>query len=71
MIRVKLVAPKQRRFVLAQWVDPVTGLICTRSTKTTVRREAERFAARLEDELNAGEFKPVQRLLWSEFRARY
>lgn len=70
-VRVTLITPRQRRFILAQWDDPVTGKTRTASTKTRVRREAERFAARLEDELNAGDYKPPTRTLWTEFRERY
>lgn len=71
MIRVTLIKPKSRRFFLAQWDDPVTGDTKTESTKTSIRREAERYAARLEDELNAGTYKRAVAVLWSEARERY
>ena len=70
-IRVTLINPSDRRFYLAQWDDPVTGRTKTRSTKTTVRRDAERFAARLEDELNAGTHKPAKLATWRELRERF
>jgi integrase len=71
MIRVTLINPADRKFFLAQWDDPVTGLTKSRSTQTTIRRDAERFAARLEDELNSGSYKPAVATLWSEARERY
>ncbi len=71
MIRVTLINPADRRFWQAQWDDPITGKTKTRSTKTTIKREAERFAGRLEDELNAGTYKPLLQLTWAEFRERY
>lgn len=70
-IRVTLINPKSRRYFLAQWDDPVTGKTRTRSTEHTVRRDAERFAARLEDELNSGEYAAPERVTWEDFRKRY
>lgn len=70
-IRVTLKNPAQRSFWLAQWIDPVTGKVKTRSTKTRVRREAERFAGRLEDELNAGTYREPVNVTWEEFKKRY
>lgn len=70
-IKVTLVKPSDRRFFLARWNDPITDLIKTLSTKCTVRREAERFAARLEDELNSSKFQRSDRITWAEFRKRY
>lgn len=71
MIKVTLIRPASRRFFLAQWSDPITGLTKTRSTKQTVRREAERSAARLEDELNSGEFKTASATTFQELCDRY
>lgn len=71
MIRVTLINPSSRRYYLAQWDDPVTGRTKTRSTRETVRRDAERFAARLEDELNAGDYAPSAAMTWAAFRVRY
>ncbi len=71
MIRVKLKSPSDRKFILATWEDPVTGQPKFRSTKTKVRREAERFAARLEDELNSGTYRAPSMIGWDEFRERY
>lgn len=71
MIRVKLKSPASRRFIQAQWTDPVTGSIKTRSTGTRVRREAERFAAKLELELTAGTYKPPSNTTFAEAADRY
>ena len=71
MIRVKLIKPSARRYWLAQWRDPVTELIKTRSTEHTVRRDAERFAARLEDELNNGTYVSQAPSTWKAFCDRY
>lgn len=40
----------------AKWIDPASGRTKQKSTKTNIRREAERFAARLEKELNNGTY---------------
>jgi integrase len=71
MIRVTLIRPVDRKFFQAQWDDPVTGKTKTQSTKTTTKRDAERFAAKLEVELNSGEFKRPVAMTWKEFRDRY
>lgn len=42
-----------RKFLVMQWVDPTTGKRCTKSSKCTKRREAERVAAEHEKKLNA------------------
>lgn len=70
-IRVGLVEPSSRRFFLCRWKDPVTGRIKTLSTKTTIRRDAERFAGRLQAELNEGTYKPLTRTTWAEARAKF
>jgi len=71
MIKVTLINPADRRYYQAQWDDPVTGRTKTKSTKTTIKREAERIAARLEVELNSGAFRPRATTTWEELRARY
>lgn len=71
MIHVTLIKPSNRRFYMARWLDPVTELTKSQSTKTAVRRDAERFAARLEDELNSGKFKRKARVTWEELQKRY
>lgn len=70
-IRVTLKNPTKRKFFLAQWQDPVTGLVKTRSTKTSVKRDALKFAGKLEAELNAGTFRDPLRTTWRELVDRY
>ena len=60
-----------RRFIEAQWIDPVTGLKKTRSTKTANKREADRFAARLEDKLNGEGLQEPTRVTWEQLWKRY
>jgi len=71
MVKVTLINPASRRFYLAQWDDPITCKTKTRSTKTTDRREAERFAGKLEEELNSGEYAPPTKTTWEEFQTRF
>lgn len=70
-IQVRLIHRDNRRFLEAQWEDPVTGMKKTRSTGTTVRREAERFAARLEARLNGGERIDAGKITWDSLWRRY
>jgi len=71
MIKVRIKNPSSRAYWLAQWNDPVTGEIKTRSTKKTTEREALKFAARLEDELNSGQFVDNTLTTWDELRKRF
>ena len=52
-----------------QWTDPATGRKRTRSTGHKVKRDAERWAAKLEQELNDGT-AAVTRVTWKDFRTR-
>lgn len=71
MIRVRLIHRSTRRFIEAQWEDPVTGLKKTRSTGTAIRREAERFAAKLENEISDGKARRVIRADWKQATELY
>lgn len=71
MPRVIVYRPSDRKYLYAQWVDPVSGRKKTRSTKTTHRREAERFAARLEADLESGVADCGSQITWAAFRRRY
>lgn len=71
MVHVRLIKPSDRRFFQCRWTDPVTGRLKTTSTQTANRREAERFAGRLEDELNAGTYKAPSRMTWAEAREKF
>ena len=70
MIKVTLIERSGRAFIEARWIDPITGRKRTRSTETNDRRKAERFAARLEDEIENGTAGRGQ-VLWSHVRDRY
>ena len=69
-IKVHLVRKKNLKFIQVQWSDPLTGKRPRISTGTAVVREAERFAARLEDELNEGR-RSSYRTTWEDFKTRY
>lgn len=71
MIRVSIFNPEDRRNWCAYWKDPVTGRTRYKSTGTTKKTDAQRFAAALEHELNAGESRDALRTTWKEFRERY
>lgn len=51
------------------WIDPLTAKEKSRSADTTDRRQAERAAARLEEELAAG--NAVGKVTWESFRQRF
>jgi integrase len=70
-IQVVVVQYPDRRFFMMRFVDPVTGKQKARSTGTTVRREAERIAAKWEQELQQGTYRPKRNITWDEFRERY
>lgn len=73
-ITVKLIPRKGRKYIQAEWVDPVTGLTRSRSTKRTKlggADGAERFAAKLEEELNSGKTGEPDRLNWEQFTERF
>ena len=53
-IRVTTMRRDGRKYFEAQWNDPVTGKRKRVSTKKTVKRDADRFAAKLEVDLQAG-----------------
>lgn len=69
-MRVTVFKQKGRPHLVAEWRDPLTGKLKRKSTGEKVRREAERFAARLEKELNEGR-QADYRTTWPEFRDRY
>jgi len=59
------------KFFQAKWVDPASSRTKQKSTKTNIKRDAERFAARLEKELNDGTYFEQTKTKWSTFRERY
>lgn len=71
MVRVTLIEREGRNYIEARWIDPITGKKRTRSTGCTDRRSAERFAARLEQQLEDDENGSPERIEWAEIRTRY
>ena len=70
-IRVTVVQYPDRRCLMMRYVDPVTGKQNARSTGTRIRRDAERVAAKWEQELQQGRYRPKRNITWEEFRERY
>ena len=70
-IQVTVVRYPDRRSFMMRYIDPVTGKQKARSTATTNRREAERAAAKWEQELHQGTYRPRRNITWAEFRERY
>lgn len=70
MIRVTVFKPADRSRYYAKWTNPETGSECRRTTGKTNRREAERFAADLETELNLGR-DAAAAVSWPVFFDRY
>lgn len=60
----------KRPYFTAEWNDPQTGRKRRESTGEKSRREAERYAARLEDMINSGQYGAI-RVLWKDFRELY
>ncbi|QDT84780.1 tyrosine-type recombinase/integrase [Gimesia chilikensis] len=54
-----------------RWTDPVTFRERRRSTKTRIKRDAERYALKIEKELNQGTHYDLCKISWQEFRTRY
>jgi len=70
-VKVYLMLRTGRSCFECQWVDPVTGRKKTKSTKTKVRREAERFAGALQAQLNAGQYEETVNATWETVANRY
>lgn len=71
MPSVSVYRPAGRRFFYAQWTDPVTGRKKTRSTGKAKRRDAERWAGRLMDDIDSGAIDRAAKVTWEVFRKRY
>jgi integrase len=56
---------------MMRYVDPLTGRQRAKSTGTNIKREAERLAAKWEEELRHGRYRPPSRPSWDDFRERY
>lgn len=69
-MNITVFKPKGRTNYVCQWVDLTTGKKKTRSTGTKLKRDAERFAARLERDVEEGKFIS-ERISWADFRERF
>ena len=54
-----------------RWVDPDTGREKWESTKTSIKRDAERIAGQTEKRLNEGTYYKRSTASWESFRERY
>ena len=70
-ISVWVIRYRDRPHFTMRYVDPITGRQCARSTGTSVRRDAERLAAKWEAELREGKYQPSSKIDWTGFRERY
>ena len=70
-IKVYLMRLAGRRFWECQWKDPITGKLKTKSTKTAIKRDAERFAGAHAESLNAGNLRTVLNTKWNYLADRY
>ena len=68
-IRVTIFKRADRPYFIAQWTDPISGKPRLRSTGHKVERDAERWAARLENDLNDGLVTPAN-ATWEELVER-
>ncbi|WP_298863743.1 site-specific integrase [uncultured Gimesia sp.] len=71
VINVGLTKRKNSNNYQMRWVDPDTGRETWKSTKTNIKREAERIKNQTEKELNEGTFYKVVKTSWQDFRERY
>ena len=62
---------KDRRSLMLQWLDPITGKRKTKSSGTDDPQDAEQRRADLEYELNHGLHSDPSKLTWEAFRDRY
>ncbi len=69
-IKVTIFKRKGRKNFEAQWVDPTTKKKKTRTTGCNRRREAEREASRIENELNS-KGREKKQVTWKQFRDLY
>lgn len=70
-VHVIVIKRDGRKFFEARWIDPQSGAKRTQTTKCTRRRDAERFALKLEEKLNSPEEESIQLATWKQFRQDY
>ncbi len=70
-IKVTVIKRPNSNNFYARWTDPVSLRERRKSTKTKIKRDAERFALKLEKELNEGLHYDRCTVTWLDFRKRY
>lgn len=70
-VKVTVIKRDNSNNYYARWIDPVTFRERRKSTKTKIKRDAERFALRLEKEINEGSYYDQSRTKWADFKERY
>ncbi|HMP08138.1 MAG TPA: phage integrase N-terminal SAM-like domain-containing protein [Lacipirellulaceae bacterium] len=70
-IKVHVVKYPDRDNFMMRYRDPDTGRHVARSTGTNKQRDAEREAAKWEDQLREGRYQKANRITWEEFRERF
>ncbi|PHS04015.1 MAG: hypothetical protein COA78_17115 [Blastopirellula sp.] len=70
-VKVKITRKADRKYWVAYYVDPLNGKQVAKSTREEKRRDAERWAAKWESELQEGRYKPASKILWAEFQERF
>jgi integrase len=71
VINVRVFKRMDTGFYVARWVDPRTGRDRQKSAQTKIKRDAERFAAKLEKELQEGTYFEEKFISWKNARDRY
>lgn len=71
MIEVRPIRRRGRAYWQAEWRDPVSGRICSKSTGCTKKKDADRFCSNLERDLNAGLVVNGPGITWEAFRKRH
>lgn len=70
-LRVTVVAKSGRKYLLLRCRDSFTGQETTKSSGTTIRREAERAAALWEEQLRTQRTPDPDEIAWPDFVERY
>jgi integrase len=70
-IKVTVVSVGQGRPLSLRWIDPATGQRKFKSAKTRKAKEAQRAAARLEEDLRNGKLATNPRMPWQDFVVKF
>lgn len=71
VINVYLTKRNNSKNYQMRWIDPDTDREKWQSTKTNIKRDAERIKNQTEKELNEGTYYKIVKTTWSDFRERY